>query len=138
MKFRHGLLALVAFWIAGEFWAFPWSPAFWPDTSLGIQLGVFASLALLHANTRLRALTIDIALITMASRLLATLAWRQWMVEGWFNWGWLDWLAHITQSDGEGAYLMVEYQFFVISFALLCAVRFFLRDKTGGTECSRT
>jgi hypothetical protein len=40
------------------------------------------------------------------------------MMHGWFHWDWTSWLSSVTGSDGEGAYRMVEYQFFVLLFVL--------------------
>jgi len=44
------------------------------------------------------------------------------MWHGWFSWDWLGWLAQATGSDGEGAYRMVEFQFFLLIFAVSIGV----------------
>jgi hypothetical protein len=129
MKFRHALLAFVAFWVAAEGWSFPWSAVWWPRTNWIVQYGVFSLLTVLYFREKLRFYAIDIALITIVSRIIAALAWRQWMMEGWFGYTWLAWLPEVTGSDGEGSYNMVEYEFFIVAFVLIATIRFLFSTR---------
>ena len=124
MNLRHALLAFIAFWVAAACWSFPWSAVWWPRVHWVVQLGVFSFLTSFYFRERFRPYVIDFALITIVSKIIAVVAWRQWMMEGWFGYTWLAWLPDVTGSDGEGSYDMVEYEFFIIAFVLIAAVRF--------------
>jgi hypothetical protein len=58
------------------------------------------------------------------------LLWDLWMMHGWFQWDWVTFLAFATKSDGEGAYRMVEFQFFLIVFSALFIAWLVLRSNT--------
>lgn len=116
MNFRSVAVQAVLAWFAAECWAAPWDPVFWPKVSRGILLGVFCLLVVLGIRARTRNLATDLAILSFAAALGASLAWSLWMWHGWFNWDWLRWLPSITGSDGEGSYRMIEYEFFLVLF----------------------
>ncbi len=120
---RNVLLALIVFWVAADCWAFPWDPVWWPRVYWVVQFGTFTMLAAAYFARGCRGYAIDVSLITVGSRIIASLAWQQWMMNGWFGYSWLEWLPRVTGSDGEGSYKMVEYEFFVLAFVFIAAVR---------------
>jgi len=114
--FRQAAVVAVVAWVAGECWAAPWNPVFWPTTYWSILLGVFVFLFGLGVNRRTASIAIDLSLLTIVAAIAAAFAWNLWMMHGWFHWKWLHWLSSATHSDGEGAYRMIEYQFFLVMF----------------------
>jgi hypothetical protein len=122
MKVRDPAVAAVLAWIAGECWAAPWNAVLSPVAHWGTLLVAFSIVFALGVRGSTRHAGIDLSLITIGATLVASWLWRLWMWHGWFSWDWLGWFVQVTGSDGEGAYRMVEYQFFLLVFAAVFAV----------------
>lgn len=122
MKVREPAVAAVLAWVTAECWASPWNPVLRPVAHWATLLVTFAIVFTLGVGSSTRRVGTDLSLISIGATLVASWLWSLWMWRGWFSWEWLGWLAQATGSDGEGAYRMVEYQFFLLIFAVTIAV----------------
>lgn len=130
MSIREIAIFLIVCWTSASCWSAPWNPVLWPIAHSITQYGVFAGLFALTFSARARNHVIDLSIISVLSAMAAMFLWDLWMMHGWFYWDWVTFLAFATKSDGEGAYRMVEYQFFLIVFSALVIAWLVLRSNT--------
>jgi hypothetical protein len=101
-----------------------WSSARWDIShyaALATTLVAFC-FALLRYKLLLHCLVV--LLSSTAAAFLARVGFRLWMEEGFFQWRWLEYLPEKTNASGEGAYLLVELQMFMLSYIALFSALF--------------
>ena len=79
-------------------------------------VGAIILFLLLAGLPRTRKLCLHLSGISIAAYFCAGMWWQLWMSSGSHNPGWLYTVAHLIGTPGEGMYLLVEYQMFLLMF----------------------
>jgi hypothetical protein len=79
-------------------------------------IGAIILFLLLASLPRTRKLCLHLSGISLAAFFCAGMWWQLWMSSGQHNPGWLYTVAKLIGTAGEGKYLLVEYQMFLLMF----------------------